>query len=322
MEQSCQLCRQSSDRKVLIMLTLREGLLLCATAPLWVTESYSPFTKRRFSWKPKRLSGRFGPTLRAAISSKTPCVVTADDDLSHYYDFRELIKRRPATTISAVPLGEKDTIDQFGMPKSELTLTEVNDWIHTPSKGRLFAWLPLHEMGDVPQAIPHRLGWNDIHTAMSGMFVSSQGYITRIHCDWEHGFLTQIHGRKRITLIAPQASRHLYLNSPFSTPIPRYATKLPSKIVDAISTFPGLANAHIEQIVLREGETLYTPPFWWHEVETLEPSASLAIRYNVPWHGSLSARVFELLIQRLRFAILQRAAKLIVKNNLAHMLKQ
>src|SRR5258708_162446 len=140
------------------MLTLREVLLLGATAPFWITERYSPFKKRRFSWGLKRLSGRFGPNLKAAVASKTPCVVTTDDGLPPCYDFRGLVKRLPATKISAVPLGEKDGIDHYGMPKSELTLSEVNDWIHTPSKGRLFAWLPFHQMEDVPQLIPRRLG--------------------------------------------------------------------------------------------------------------------------------------------------------------------
>lgn len=303
------------------MLTPREVLLLCATAPLWLAERHSPFRTRRFSWTPKRFSGQLAPMLKAAVTSKTPCVVTTDEDLSQYYDLGVLSRQRPATTISAVPLGEKDAIDQLGMPKRQLTLSEINEWIHTPAKGRLFAWLTLREMGDVPHALPPKLGSSEIDAAASGMFVSSKGYFTSIHFDWAHGFLTQIHGEKRVTLIAPQASRHLYLNSPFSTPIPRYATKLPNHVVDAIPTFTSLANVHLEQIVLKEGETLYIPPFWWHEVETLEPSASLAIRYDVPWHSSLCARVFELLILQLRFARLRRAAALIVRNNLTHMLK-
>ena len=303
------------------MLTLREVLLLGATAPIWAFERYSPFKKRRFSWSPQRLSGQFGPALKASLTTKAPCILKTDESLSHYYDFRGLIGAKPATKVRAVLLGEKNAIDQIGMPKSELTLSEANDWIHAPSNGKLFAWLPLSQIGDVPQSIPHRLAWNNIDIPMSGILISSKGYFTSIHFDWSHGFLTQLYGQKRVTLISPRASRFLYLNSPFSIPIPRYSTKLPNKVLDAIPTFTDLAHAQIEQIVLKEGETLYIPPFWWHEVETLEPSASLAIRYHVPWHRSLSARVFELLVLQMRFALLQRAAKLILRNNLAHMLK-
>jgi hypothetical protein len=303
------------------MFTLRKASLLCATAPLWLTERHVSPAKRVFSWRPKRLDGSLASTFNQALASRTPCVLTGDRDLSRHYDFPALVKRQATSKLSVVPLGDKEAIDQLGMPQRELPLAEVHDWMHTPSKGRLFAWLPLGQMGDLPQSVPRWLGRNAIDTPMSGMFISSRGYFTRIHFDWAHGFLTQVQGKKRVTLIAPQASRHLYLNSPFSTPIPRYATQLPNRVLDAASTFTRLANAHIEQLVLCEGETLYIPPFWWHEVETLEPSAAVAIRYHVAWRQSLSARVFELLVLQVRFALLQRAAQLIIRNNLTHMLK-
>lgn len=137
--------------------------------------------------------------------------------------------------------------------------------------------------------------------ATSGVWVSSAGCVTPLHFDLCHGLLTQIHGRKRVLLVAPEHSRSLYRRggnrrrakwSPGREVGPDAATgnaaedvnintspvNLPRWLFESTeradahrASFPNVKNVvgEVYEVILEPGDTLYTPPFWWHHVTTL-----------------------------------------------------
>ena len=117
--------------------------------------------------------------------------------------------------------------------------------------------------------------------ATSAVWVSCSGCRTPLHYDLCHGLLTQVEGSKRVLLAAPTDTRSLYprgqhsgLNGNTSrVDLARWVADEASQRRD----FPNVCNADIYEVLLGPGDTLYTPPFWWHHVETLGGAASVSV---------------------------------------------
>eukprot|EP00656_Telonema_subtile_P053413 TRINITY_DN7741_c0_g1_i1.p1 TRINITY_DN7741_c0_g1~~TRINITY_DN7741_c0_g1_i1.p1 ORF type:complete len:310 (-),score=48.78 TRINITY_DN7741_c0_g1_i1:204-1133(-) len=117
-----------------------------------------------------------------------------------------------------------------------------------------------------------------------GVWVSSPGCVTPLHYDLCHGFLAQIRGSKRVLLFAPTDLRSLYPNAA-EGPNPNTSQVDVARWLagdeQQRSLFPKVANADPYEHVLRAGECLYIPPFWWHHVSTLqEPAASVLLPFD------------------------------------------
>jgi hypothetical protein len=114
----------------------------------------------------------------------------------------------------------------------------------------------------------------------SGLWIGHKGNLTPLHYDTWHGCLAQLSGRKRVTLISPQQTSKIYQESPWS--LKSFSTRLPqnSKDADEIQ-FPKARQLRRLELVLEPGQLLYIPPYWWHEVESLDNSISLAVRYHL-----------------------------------------
>ena len=116
-----------------------------------------------------------------------------------------------------------------------------------------------------------RPGHRSIHHA----WISDRGARTGYHYDLLDNVLTQVRGRKRATLVSPALSRAMYRSDKFDF----YARV---SQVDGFSPdlerFPRFAEAQAAEITfqLTPGDALYIPRGWWHRVESLTPSISLA----------------------------------------------
>jgi len=126
----------------------------------------------------------------------------------------------------------------------------------------------------------------------ASLWCSSRGCVTPTHFDLCHGFLTQIRGRKRVLLVPPEHTRSMYRADPSgvnpnSSPVDlalfvtglegeknaRRFSEAEKKRADAErARFPKtrVALGEIREVTLEPGDTLYIPPFWWHQVVTLE----------------------------------------------------
>ncbi|MES2019140.1 MAG: cupin-like domain-containing protein [Pseudomonadota bacterium] len=126
--------------------------------------------------------------------------------------------------------------------------------------------------------------WDDVGTlpeyltddsARRGFFwFGPAGTVTPLHHDLTNNFMAQIMGRKRVRLIAPCELAKLY-NA-------RHCfTDIDAKAVD-LKRFPAMVGVTIHDCVLEAGEILFLPVGWWHHVEALDTSVTLAMT-NFRW---------------------------------------
>ncbi len=111
-----------------------------------------------------------------------------------------------------------------------------------------------------------------------GIWVGSTGVVTPLHHDAWTGLLFQMSGSKRILMYSPDDRPNLSFTSPFAVG-DRWST-LPGRSGEADpARHPRLVKATPHVATLEEGEVLFIPPFWPHEIEALEPNISIPFRF-------------------------------------------
>jgi lysine-specific demethylase 8/hypoxia-inducible factor 1-alpha inhibitor (HIF hydroxylase) len=107
------------------------------------------------------------------------------------------------------------------------------------------------------------------------IWVGPAGHVESLHYDPTDGTLIQLHGTKKIVLFPPSQTTNLY-PFPFYVHL-RYGLKLRCWFSQVypdrpdFAAFPKLQEAlrYKHEIVLNQGEALYIPAGWWHEVTAL-----------------------------------------------------
>jgi Cupin-like domain len=94
------------------------------------------------------------------------------------------------------------------------------------------------------------------------------GTVTPLHHDTSNVLLTQVRGRKRVTLIPALESHRLYNDVAVYSPVDPEAPDL--------ARFPRFAEATTMTVTLAAGEALLIPVGWWHHVRSLEASISVS----------------------------------------------
>jgi hypothetical protein len=132
----------------------------------------------------------------------------------------------------------------------------------------------LKELWDDVGTLPEYL---DEDPARRGFFwFGPAGTITPFHHDLTNNFMSQIMGRKRVRLVAPCELAKMYNQR-------HCFTDIDAKAVD-LKRFPAMAGVTIHDCVLEPGEILFLPVGWWHHVEALDISVTLAAT-NFRWHN-------------------------------------
>lgn len=110
----------------------------------------------------------------------------------------------------------------------------------------------------------------------------SGGCVTPLHYDLCHGFLVGVRGVKRLTYFSPDDFSALDARpeQPELSTVDLEAWRQG----DATAAGRAERRAHARfaeatawHAELRPGDVLYTPPFWWHHVETMTDSAALSV---------------------------------------------
>ncbi|XP_077978853.1 uncharacterized protein LOC144434274 [Glandiceps talaboti] len=117
------------------------------------------------------------------------------------------------------------------------------------------------------------------------LWIGTEGNVTPLHYDRNHGLLAEIVGRKELILFSPEDTSHLY-------PYPSYSERAHTSRVnlrdlkheDYGDRFPRLCDAQRYHCILQPGELLYIPPFWWHDVTSLDDCVSITL----PWDLDIS----------------------------------
>jgi lysine-specific demethylase 8/hypoxia-inducible factor 1-alpha inhibitor (HIF hydroxylase) len=146
---------------------------------------------------------------------------------------------------------------------------------------------------NVLNSAAERLG---LHKAISdfNIWISPGGHTECLHFDAVDGTLVQMHGAKKIVLFPPSQIYNLY---PFPLSIHlRHGLKLRSWFSQVypenpdFESFPKLKTAlqHKHEVILNQGELLYIPAGWWHEVTAL--GNEMVCSVNRFWHISPTTR--------------------------------
>jgi hypothetical protein len=128
---------------------------------------------------------------------------------------------------------------------------------------------------------PSNFIWGDWIQAVT--WIGPPGSKTKLHYDDDPmSILHQFKGEKRIRIWSPDQSKYMYPNSGCSDNS-EYGTRF-SNIEDINDEkhikkfFPLFQNATALEYTLKPGEMIYIPSGWWHHVEVLSTSVSVAAR--------------------------------------------
>jgi cupin-like protein len=127
-------------------------------------------------------------------------------------------------------------------------------------------------------AKPACLGAAEVSTLST--WISSAGCVTPLHYDLPNSLLCQVRGAKRVFLFAPEQHDLLYLRG---SHFPGFDNFERQSRVDIhhpdFAAFPEFRRASALDCTLREGDSLFIPSNWLHEVETLETSISVGFTF-------------------------------------------
>jgi lysine-specific demethylase 8/hypoxia-inducible factor 1-alpha inhibitor (HIF hydroxylase) len=130
---------------------------------------------------------------------------------------------------------------------------------------------PLREkIGPVIDAIAAATGLRQQPPQDINLWLGPGGHTEPLHFDSHDGTLIQLRGTKRVSLFPPHATQGLYPFETFGGGLAPWISKVYIDRPD-FSVFPLLANALGKRldISLAEGEILFIPSGWWHEVTAL-----------------------------------------------------
>ena len=161
-----------------------------------------------------------------------------------------------------------------------------------------------HSLGNIGE----QLGLNKPDTDLN-IRVDPGGHVTCLHYDSSDGTLMQLHGAKKVVLFPPSQIYNLY---PFPVYVHlRHGLKLRSWFSQVypenpdFQSFPKFKQAlqHKHEVILNQGEVLYIPVGWWHEVTALGDDMVCSV--NRFWSVSpISRIVFSWSIWRINLGIL------------------
>ncbi|HYD47909.1 MAG TPA: cupin-like domain-containing protein [Terriglobales bacterium] len=220
--------------------------------PLLIDGLSDDWPARRL-WTLEQLKQRFGERRMAAIG-------TEDGSL----------QANPDSGLPFTVLSFADYIDQLSQGQ------RPEHYLAAPPD----SWLP--EMRD-DYVVPEYC--RDAAWRNSRFWLSAAGMATPLHRDVAENFFFQILGRKRFRLYPPVATPWLY-SHPFGSALPNFSRFDPDN--PDFERFPLARQARPITVELGPGDALYLPSRWWHQVRSLEVSASI----NFWWaNGGLALAV-------------------------------
>ena len=122
--------------------------------------------------------------------------------------------------------------------------------------------------------------WQELTTNL--LLVAPRGAVTPAHFDEQQNLFAQICGRKHVRLFRPQEFARMY-PFPLAHPgdrqsqleIPAVAEGGPRLPPANAERFPGFSRTVEYSATLSEGEVLYIPAYWWHQIESLTDNVSM-----------------------------------------------
>ncbi|HSW22711.1 MAG TPA: cupin-like domain-containing protein [Burkholderiaceae bacterium] len=194
-------------------------------------------------WSPQDLKARFG---------HIEVEIQAERNSDPRYEQNKLDLRRTQR------LGEFVDRVLAGGPTNDYYMTANNEVLRKPEFAPLLADIgTLPEFCDASQL-----------ERLSSFWFGPAGTVTPLHHDTVMLLHTQIVGRKRWRFISPLETPKLYNYSGVFSPID---VEQPDLV-----RYPLFSEAHMIEVVVEPGETVFLPLAWWHQVTSLDVSLSFS----------------------------------------------
>jgi len=119
-----------------------------------------------------------------------------------------------------------------------------------------------------------------VPVSTTSVWLSSPGCVTPLHYDLPNGLLCQVLGSKQVYLFAPGQRDRLYPRGRQFPGLDNFERQTQVDIHHPDwQAFPEFRHAEAWECTLRQGDTLFLPSNWFHEVETLELSISVSFGF-------------------------------------------
>ena len=143
-------------------------------------------------------------------------------------------------------------------PTNDFYLVANNRFFERPAAAPLLADLEFDERFLDKAASPRQVFF----------WYGPAGTVTPLHHDTSNVLLTQVRGRKRVTLVPALESHRMYNDVAVYSPVDPEAPDL--------ERFPLYSEATAMTVTLEAGEALLIPVGWWHHVRSLDTSISVS----------------------------------------------
>ena len=179
--------------------------------------------------------------------------------------------------------------DIFGAPRAKRTAQDEGERLaedDVTARGRVYARAPLGNalLADLELApLAALVGSGTPKIGNCTIWLGDGGNVTPLHYDLCHGLVVQVRGVKRFTYVHPDDSRHLYQRPerPEVSRVDLDAWQLGAETAAGAEErriHPDFAQVgQLWSVELRPGDVLYTPPYHWHHVETLDDEPALSV---------------------------------------------
>ncbi|HEY0475967.1 MAG TPA: cupin-like domain-containing protein [Kofleriaceae bacterium] len=110
------------------------------------------------------------------------------------------------------------------------------------------------------------------------LWLGPRGTKSKLHYDSDHNLFAQIHGRKVVTLVAPEHSAACY---PIN--VTWYDGYSPIDVFQPdLRAYPEFANVTVFRDTIGPGDILFIPKRWWHDIRSLDTSISVNLWWVTP----------------------------------------
>jgi Cupin-like domain len=194
-------------------------------------------------WSPQDLKARFG---------HLDVEIQAERNADPQYEQNKLQLHRVARLSVFV--------DQVlaGGPTNDYYMTANNEVLRRPEFAPLLA-----DIGTLPPYCDAAQ-----LSRLSSFWFGPAGTVTSLHHDTLMLLHTQIVGRKRWRFVSPLETPKLYNHNGVFSPIDVERPDL--------ARYPLFAQAHVLEVIVEPGETVFLPLAWWHQVTSLDVSLSFS----------------------------------------------
>ena len=214
---------------------------------------------------------------RRYVRTSTPVILTGmmtNWPARHLWSFDYFAEKFGSARVTAGKMrgGVLEVSDKVGIPQVEI---EFGRFVQMVREGNADCYI----LSPVAEQVPAMLddvippeAFLKARWHATRLWVSATETCSPLHRDWPENLYGQVFGRKRFLLVPRTETPRVY-SRPFHSGAPNFS-RLDAENPD-YERFPKFRGVPRTVVEVNAGEFLYIPRMWWHQVRSLEASASI-----------------------------------------------